>query len=826
MMTKKLACLASTALVGSLLSATAAMAQSTGTDAVEQVVVTASTLKNQNGAIVAQTVPKSRSTVTQDFIARQVPGQTILDSLNLLPGVNFTNNDAYGSAGGDITIRGFDSQRVALLQDGIPLNDSGNYAIYPNQQMDSELISKVDVNLGTTDVDSPTAAAAGGTINYVTRKPTCDFGGVFEAQAGEGNFRRFFGVIDTGKIGPFGTSAWFSAADAINDVFNGPGKIHKQQYNARIYQPLGDNGDFISLIANYNENRNNFINRMSLAAFQAGTGVGYSRATSGTALAGTCNRATPTTGATPLTGVDVDVNIGTCYKYNINPSNTGNLRGQSLFHIGDNFILTVDPSFQYALANGGGRGLFREAGVLAANGLVRGSAATGVDLNGDGDLKDTVLLYAPNITNTRRYGVTSSLIYKFADNQSFRVAYTYDEAHHRQTGQFTTFDLEMNPNDVFGGKDGYGQAIKLADGTILRKRDRVSVATLNQFSVEYRGRMMDDKLLLNVGLRAPFFKRQLHNFCYQQDTFTAYCTTQTPIAVAGTNDGNGQTLVTFNTNNANGTVTPGTTQYGRPRELTRKYDKVLPNLGVSYEVADNMSVYFSYAETLSAPRTDDLYDKKATSPDPEIAHSYDLGYRFQSPTVLLAASVWYNDFTNRIERAFNEQDNIAFSVNVGDVKLKGFDAQLGFKPVEYLSFYSSFSYVDSELQENIPGTSLGTVLPTKGKELYEIPKLQGSVRVGWDITDALSVGVQAKMVGERWTNLTNTEKAPRYSLLDLDARYKLTDFGGMKNTYIQLNVKNLADEKYLGDLAVNPSGTGVGQPGYPRTASVTLHAAF
>jgi iron complex outermembrane receptor protein len=157
MMTKKLACLASTALVGCLLSATAAMAQSTGTDAVEQVVVTASTVKNQNGAIVQQTVPKSRSTITQEFISRQVPGQTILDSLNLMPGVNFTNNDAYGSAGGDITIRGFDSQRIALLQDGVPLNDSGNYAIYPNQQMDSELIAKVDVNTGTTDVDSPTA---------------------------------------------------------------------------------------------------------------------------------------------------------------------------------------------------------------------------------------------------------------------------------------------------------------------------------------------------------------------------------------------------------------------------------------------------------------------------------------------------------------------------------------------------------------------------------------------------------------------------------------------------------------------------------------------
>jgi iron complex outermembrane receptor protein len=809
MMTKKIACLASTALVGCLLGTTAAMAQSTGTEAVEQVVVTASTVKNQNGAIVQQVVPKSRSTITQEFIARQVPGQTILDSLNLMPGVNFTNNDAYGSAGGDITIRGFDSQRIALLQDGIPLNDSGNYAIYPNQQMDSELISKVDVNTGTTDVDSPTAAAAGGTINYVTRKPTDDFGGVFEAQAGDGNFRRFFGVIDTGKIGPFGTSAWFSAGDAINDVFNGPGKIHKKQYNARIYQPLGDNGDFISLIANYNENRNNFINRMTLAQFQADTGVGYSRAT--------CARPTPVAGT-----AQIDTNAGTCYKYNINPSNTGNLRGQSLFHIGDSFILTVDPSFQYTLANGGGRGLFNESGSGTGNGIIRGSALTGgKDLNGDGDILDSVLLYAPNTTNTRRYGVTSSLIWKFSDSQSVRAAYTYDEAHHRQTGEYTTFSGDTTPNDVFGGKDGYGTPIKLSDGSILRKRDRVSVATLNQISVEYRGKFMDDKVLFNAGLRAPFFKRELHNFCYQADTFTAYCTNQTPTAVAGSNDGNGQTLVTL--------PGQGTTQYGRPREFTRKYDKLLPSVAASYILADYQSVYVSYAKTLSAPRTDDLYDKKLTDPGAELTNAYDFGYRYQSPTILLSAAVWYTDFSNRIERAFNEQDNIAFSVNVGDVKKKGFDAQFGFKPEEYLSFYASFSYQDSELQENIPGTTLGSVLLTKGKELYEAPKYQGAARVDWDITEAFSVGVQAKWVGDRWTNLTNTEKAPGYALLDLDARYVLDGFldgVGMKNTYVQINVKNLSNEKYLGDLAVNPSGTGLGQPGYPRTASITLHAAF
>ncbi|HKP77836.1 MAG TPA: TonB-dependent receptor plug domain-containing protein, partial [Phenylobacterium sp.] len=168
---------ATTALATGLLLSSQALAQSTGTAIVEELIVTGSTgPKNLDGAIVAVEEPKSRASITQEFISRQAPGQTVLDTINLLPAVNFTNNDPYGSAGGDIVIRGFDAQRIALLEDGVPLNDSGNYQLYSNQQLESDLVARIDVNLGTTDVDSPTAAAAGGTINYITKGTAKEFG--------------------------------------------------------------------------------------------------------------------------------------------------------------------------------------------------------------------------------------------------------------------------------------------------------------------------------------------------------------------------------------------------------------------------------------------------------------------------------------------------------------------------------------------------------------------------------------------------------------------------------------------------------------------------
>jgi hypothetical protein len=94
----------------------------------------------------------------------------------------------------------------------VPANDSGNYAIYPNQQLEPDLIERATVNLGTTDVDSPTAAAAGGTINYVTRRAAEEFGVRAEVGVGSNNFRRYYGTLETGRIGPFGTKAWISGS--------------------------------------------------------------------------------------------------------------------------------------------------------------------------------------------------------------------------------------------------------------------------------------------------------------------------------------------------------------------------------------------------------------------------------------------------------------------------------------------------------------------------------------------------------------------------------------------------------------------------------------
>jgi iron complex outermembrane recepter protein len=835
-------------------------AQSTGSiDFEDEIVVTGGKIDQGIQGVVIPDAPKTRAILTQELIDTQSSGQTILNTINLIPGVNFTNTDAYGSSGGNIRIRGFDGARISLTFDGMPLNDSGNYAIFSNQQLDPELIDQVNVNLGTTDVDSPTASAAGGTVNIRSITPTEKLGAYLKASVGEDDYRRVLGVFNSGELTSFGTKLWLSASTSRNQKFKGPGEIDKQQYNGKIYQPIGGNGDFISIAGHYNQNRNNFYRNV------ATTDVALNGLTSGIAqIAGTRTPALPltTSGRTTIVADNVTrvinpaagyafENLATCaldaptagvadndnaggganannplfttscsnfFGVRINPSNTGNIRINSKFSLAENVTLTVDPSFQYVLANGGG------STTLAENSaVVRGnSGLLGKDLNGDGDILDTIRFYTPNTTNTRRYGLTASLIWDISEDHRIRFAYSYDRARHRQTGQWGFLGGDGNPENVFGGLKS--RAVTSADGVDLRQRDRLSIALLNQFAGEYRGKFFDSKLVVNLGLRLPYFQRDLENFCYTQTGGSGFATcTSQPVSA----------LVIVA---PNATVFPAGALFA-PFKAKYKFNELLPNVGAVYKITDNASVFGSYAKGLSSPRTDNLYRAPVVKVDPETTDSFDLGLRYNSSRVQVQVAGWYQSFKNRIVTSFDQERAISLDRNIGSVTQKGVDVSLSVKPAKFVDLYLFTSYIDSKIKDDILLGS-GTVgaivtqvfVDTSGKKIPETPTWQYGGRVGVHF-GPVSAALQGKYVGSRFATDLNDVKVPSYFLADLDARVSLEDYG-LEKTYIQVNVSNLFNKKYIGNINTqisNAANFGTNPNfavGSPRTISGTIRVGF
>ncbi|EIZ80737.1 TonB-dependent receptor [Novosphingobium sp. Rr 2-17] len=806
--------------IGAAVFAVPSFAQSTGAMDFEksEIVVTGQNAKGVAGVQIPDTT-KAKQVLTQELIARGTPGQTIDETINLVPGVVYNNNDGYGSSGGNLMIRGFDDTRISQTFDGMPTNDTGGYAIYGNQQLDPELIDQVNVNLGTTDVDSPTAAATGSTVNYRSIDPSEDFGARMVGTVGDYNKMRLFGLINTGNLNASGLRAWVSASkDTYDALYGSNGKINKTQFNAKVYQPLGNNGDFISLAAHYNFNRNNYTSDWLLSET---SGIPLNKEERDDYTVASCSVPEGTSGK-----ADSASSCGSAWESRYNPSRTANIRLNSRFTLSDKMVLTVDPSFQYVSANGGGTVTANEGSYSGVNGVTSGQIGGkyyfgGKDLNGDGDTLDSVRLSAPSQTVTNRLGLIVSLRYDIDENNRVRVAYSYDRGRHRQTGELGYLKENGEAENYFNNDD----PLTDANGNVVQKRDRLSYAILHQFSGEYSGDFVDNKLHLAAGVRVPFFRRNLKQNCVTTDAsgnVNCYTTeAETEAALAANSS------------------------YAAPQRRTFNWSRVLPTAGFTYDVAPSTQVFFNYSMGMQVPGTDNLYQtfyyaqgtEGAKAPKAETSNNFDAGVRYRTGIIQASLGAWYTIFQNRLSSAYNPETDKTTYTNLGTVDRYGIDATFAIQPDRHVKAYVFGSYLWSSIRDNVQYNSAGDTYATKGKMEGGVPHYTLGARLEGN-TGPVSAGIEAKRTGSRYYNDQNEPmvsgtnnwgaKVPAYTVVNFDARLNL-DFLGLDKTYVQANVTNLFDKFYYGsfdDAGPSTSSTVYTYLGAPRTFSASISMQF
>ena len=114
---------------------------------------------------------KGRSTVTKSATEKDLPTGNFYQAMSLLPGVNTFSHDATGLFGGGMTMRGFNSDQLGLTINGAPVNDSGNFAVYPMEYTDQENLCLQSVAQGNPDVESPHVGATGGSVSLISCDP-------------------------------------------------------------------------------------------------------------------------------------------------------------------------------------------------------------------------------------------------------------------------------------------------------------------------------------------------------------------------------------------------------------------------------------------------------------------------------------------------------------------------------------------------------------------------------------------------------------------------------------------------------------------------------
>ena len=215
------------------------------------------------GLMVTEDAPKARSTITVEELEKQRPTGNAYEALEMLPSVNSYNYDATGLFGGGMTLRGFNSDQIGATINGVPVNDSGNFAVYPQEYVDQENTCSQTVTQGSTDVDSPQVGASGGNFGINTCKPEDKQRVRIMQSIGQLAMHKTFVRYDTGRFADGRSKGFISYSNAEADKWKGTGKAHREHIDAGFSYEW-DRFNYIAATLLWNDAVNNSINNLTL----------------------------------------------------------------------------------------------------------------------------------------------------------------------------------------------------------------------------------------------------------------------------------------------------------------------------------------------------------------------------------------------------------------------------------------------------------------------------------------------------------------------------------------------------------------------------------
>lgn len=804
--------------VSGLVLAGGALAQSTSN--VGNISVQGNPGGVDSGLIQQEDGAKARSSISRSFIEKQAPTSNPFQMLNLLPGVNAYSYDATGLFGGGIRVRGFNADQLGFTIDGAPVNDSGNFAVYPQEYTDSECIDNIFVTQGSTDVEAPHIGASGGNIGINTITPLDERNVRVAETVGSNHLNRTFARIDTGKLGV--AKFAICASKTRVDKFKGPGHADRDHVDFKANIDLGG-GNAITAGFLYNNAVNPNIralnkNQIALSGnnFDFGSTAPVHKPFAGASVNDLTYAPNVAANITSSTGSIGDTNNG-YYGLNLNPFENAIATLNGTFKLSDKVVLNVNPYFWYGYGTGGNE-LKTLTDVAFTSTQVHGGIAPFYNSSVVGN---KIYLYNGSVTQTNRPGINVKVDADISSTNHLTAGIWYERARHRQTGPYVGIDNGGNAADIFMRNSG--QWLLYNDGTPVESRNYLTISTGRSEFIQDNITLMDNRLVLALGLSNRSIKRELTNTASSESSG------------------------------------------GASYSISHTYSDVLPNFGAKYQLSKEQSVFFNAASNFRAPPNYALsqlvtggsyvngvltgWTLRNPVVDKETSNNFDFGYRLQNERVTLSASLYRIDFQNRIASSYDPVSNLSTSMNVGNSRSQGVELEAGYVPANRWSLYGSLTLMDSKINEdkvivqNTTGTTWVT-LPTTGKQFPDTPRIMAALGAQYTEGDWFAYG-QAKYTGKRYTTLVNDDSIGGYTVVNAGAGYQFPSGAFFKKPLIKLNIYNLFNSGYLnlnagsGSSFTNnataynaPGGAVVGASspsfyvGAPRTFSLTLQSDF
>lgn len=213
-----------------------------------------------------------------------------------------------------------------------------------------------------------------------------------------------------------------------------------------------------------------------------------------------------------------------------------------------------------------------------------------------------------------------------------------------------------------------------------------------------------------------------------------------------------------------------------------EYDNGLsPEISLQYK-KKTLSGKLTISRTFNAPSFTQKYRQtSSTDPNPDLtmekATNYTAMFSWEPDSKFsLSISPFYNIIDDRITYVRNS--GIGQYQNLGEVTYKGTDAGLSIKPWQWLSFQSSYTYLEAKDQET-------------GLWLSAKPKHRWINTIDCKPVDNFTIGITATASSWTYGNSSNTRTYPGYLLWDVRAEYVY------QKLIFTLEIENIFDHEYF-----------------------------
>ena len=787
--------------------------------------------------------PVAFSTIPMKQISEELASQDIPMILNSTPGVYATQS---GGGDGDarITIRGFNQRNVAVMIDGIPVNDMENGWVYWSNWFGLDAVTsniQIQRGLGASKVAIP---SVGGTMNILTKGNGNKAGGVVKQSIGSyGKLRTSLGYnsgrMENGwgytlagsykKGNGFVDETWSEGyfyyakiqKEIGNHVFSlsamGAPQKHGQRsyksdiatYDSDYAQSLGDTSDFSERIINkgitYNKHWG-YLDRWSINS----------------------------------NGDTLHANETLNSKQNYYHKPQFSLR--DFWTVNDRFY--VSNILYASIGNGGGTGLSGNTSNYDANGQYNFQEAYNTNSNNidalysDNENKAGTYLRS-SINNHFWYGGLTTL--NFQKTDEIKISGGLDVRYYKGQHYREVYDL-LGADYALDASNG------LQDSEVKRVGDKL--AYHNDGIVKWSG----------LFYQAEYSNGALSTFCNISGSNSAYkridyfkkkdliLDDTTYIEALGTSvstelefDDNGDLIGAHKTMVEdtiwhNGTAYTMNSDQAKLAETDWKWIRGYTiKSGANYNLDEYNNVFFNLGYISKAPRFSNVYyydNSLFRDIKNEKVKAVELGYSFRSSSFSANVNTYYTQWENKPSSGGVTVvvDDIPYRANINgmDALHKGVEMDVSYRvlrnlTVEGLMSLGDWKWASSDTvrfldDDNNPiiddfGTEIITVFDAEGVHVGDAAQTQFGLSIRYEPSYNSYIKLRTTYFNNYYADFDplslNGENSgreswiiPAYNLVDLHAGYKF-DLWDRKQLDIKLSILNLFDEIYISDAQNN-----------------------